>query len=92
MTSKHSPKHRQSQQDLSGSQPQKPKRRKGKVIEIRYKYGDNDMWFRMSPKFLAAIVSTGMTLLGLSTANLFLQARHQNPALPSSQSVAEDPK
>jgi hypothetical protein len=60
------------------------------MIEIRYKYGDNDMWFRVSPKFLAAAVSAVMALLGMSTANLVLQARHQNPALPSSQNVAED--
>jgi hypothetical protein len=91
MTSKRPPKSRQPQQDPSGVQPTKPKRRKGKTIEIRYKYGDNDMWFRMSPKFLAAVATTLTTLLGLSTVNLVLQARHQNPALPASQRIVENP-
>jgi hypothetical protein len=73
-------------------QPLKPRRPKGKMIEVRYKDHENDIWFRMSPKFLAAVVSTVITLLGLSTANLVLQTRSQNPALPSSQRVVENPR
>jgi hypothetical protein len=61
------------------------------MIEIRYKYGENDMWFRMSPRFLAAVATTLTTLLGLSTANLVLQARQQSPVLPASQRVVENP-
>jgi hypothetical protein len=92
MASNQNLKRQQPQQNSSISQSSKPRKRKGKMIEIRYKYGENDIWFRMSPKCLAAVVSAVMTLLGLSTANLVLQARNQNPALPASQRVVENPR
>ncbi|NJM47058.1 MAG: hypothetical protein HC860_13600 [Alkalinema sp. RU_4_3] len=93
MASNQTPKRRPPQQDSSASQSPKPKRRKGKVIEIRYTYGDNDVWFRVTPKFLAAATTTALTaLLGLSTVNSALQALQQSPALPASQRIVENPE
>jgi hypothetical protein len=89
MASNQTPKSRQLQSNELPPQPKQVKRRKKNTIKNQFAYGDNKFSFDVTPKFLAAIISTMMALLGLST-NLVIQARHQNPALPSSQRVAED--
>jgi hypothetical protein len=89
MTSKRPPKSRQPQQDASAPETKPAKRRKKKMIKNEFVYGDNKLLFDLEPRFVLAIISAVAALLGWST-NLVIQARHQSPALPSSQRVAED--